>query len=241
MDKRQQSETDMETKYIIPALQAAGWDVMTQVFQQFKLTDGKVLVRGRLSSRATPKFADFALFYKPNIPLAIIEAKKNTKSIGAGQDQARAYAAMLDVPFVFTSNGDGFIFHDKTHPEQLNTPLTLAQFPSPATLWDKLCRWKAYQPDEQALVEQAYYHDGSGKAPRYYQMQAINKTLEAIARGQNRALLVMATGTGKTFTAFQIIWRLWKVGRKNASCFSLTAIFWSIKPKTTTSSLLARP
>lgn len=219
MDKRQQSETDMETKYIIPALQKAGWDVMTQVFQQFPLTAGKVHVRGQVSSRGKPQRADFALFYKPNIPLAIIEAKKNTKSIGAGQDQGRAYAQMLDVPFVFTSNGDGFIFHDKTNLEQPNTELTLDQFPSPNVLWDKLCRWKDYQPDQQALLGQDYYDDGSGKAPRYYQMQAINKTIEAIAQGKNRVLLVMATGTGKTFTAFQIIWRLWKAGRKQRILF----------------------
>ncbi|MBO0612703.1 MAG: hypothetical protein RL122_2113 [Pseudomonadota bacterium] len=219
MDKRQQSETDMETKYIIPALHKAGWDVMTQVFQQFPLTAGKVHVRGQVSSRGKPQRADFALFYKPNIPLAIIEAKKNTKSIGAGQDQGRAYAQMLDVPFVFTSNGDGFIFHDKTNLEQPNTELTLDQFPTPSVLWEKLCRWKDYQPDQQALLGQDYYDDGSGKAPRYYQMQAINKTIEAIAQGKNRVLLVMATGTGKTFTAFQIIWRLWKAGRKQRILF----------------------
>lgn len=224
MDKKQQSETDMETKYIIPALQKAGWDVMTQIYQQYKLTDGKVTTRGQLYSRDTPKFADIALFYKPNIPLAIIEAKKNTKSMGTGQNQGREYAKMLDVPFVFTSNGDGFIFHDKTQLDlptdgELNTELTLEQFPSPEELWEKFCTWKNYQPDQQALVGQDYYNDGSGKTPRYYQMQAINKTLEAIARGENRVLLVMATGTGKTFTAFQIIWRLWKAGKKKRILF----------------------
>ena len=192
---------------------------MTQMFQQYYLTAGRVQVRGKVSSRDKAYYADFALFYKPNIPLAIIEAKKNTKSVGSGKSQAQNYASMLDVPFIFSSNGDGFIFHDKTNPKQLNTELSLTEFPSPEDLWQKFCQWKEYGAEQAALAGQDYYLDGDGKTPRYYQLQAINKTIEAISKGQQRILLVMATGTGKTFTAFQIIWRLWKAKNKKRILF----------------------
>ena len=166
------------------------------------------------------KRADYILYYKPNIPIAIIEAKDNNHSVGDGMQQALDYAATLNIPFVFSSNGDGFVFHDRTgiSPEK-EASLTLDEFPSPADLWQKYRAWKGLTPDEEEIVLQDYFDDASGKAPRYYQVNAVNATIEAIAKGQNRVLLVMATGTGKTYTAFQIIWRLWKAGRKKRILF----------------------
>ena len=157
----------------------------------------------------------------PNIPLAIVEAKDNTHGVGDGMQQALRYGEMLGVPFIFTSNGDGFIFHDRTGnaaiPEQ---ELTLEQFPSPDELWRRYKTWKGLEDTEvERVAVQPYYNDGSGRAPRYYQVKAINRTVEAIAKGQDRILLVMATGTGKTYTAFQIIWRLWKSGTKKRILF----------------------
>ncbi|HBL95608.1 MAG TPA: DEAD/DEAH box helicase, partial [Psychrobacter sp.] len=158
-------------------------------------------------------------YHKPNLPLAVIEAKANKHSIGKGMQQALDYAGLLEVPFVFSSNGDGFIFHDKTNSTILETEISLSDFPTPAELWDKYCQWKGYTQAQLPIITQDYHDDGSGKSPRYYQLQAINKTIEAIACGQNRILLVMATGTGKTYTAFQIIWRLWKAREKKRILF----------------------
>ncbi len=184
-----------------------------------KLRDGKVIVRGQMAVRKTVKSADIVLYHKPNLPLAVIEAKANKHSIGKGMQQALDYAGLLEVPFIFSSNGDGFIFHDKTSTTTLETEISLSDFPTPAELWDKYCQWKGYTQAQLPIITQDYHDDGSGKSPRYYQLQAINKTIEAIARGQNRILLVMATGTGKTYTAFQIIWRLWKAREKKRILF----------------------
>ena len=142
------------------------------------------------------------------MPLAVIEAKANKHEIGKGMQQGLDYAKLLDVPFIFASNGDGFIFHDKTNPQQLETEIKLEDFPTPAQLWEKYCAYKGYKESQLPIITQDYYDDGSGKSPRYYQLQAINRTVEAVSAGQDRILLVMATGTGKTYTAFQIIWRL---------------------------------
>ena len=162
----------------------------------------------------------YILYYKPNIPIAIIEAKDNNHSVGDGMQQALDYADTLNIPFVFSSNGDGFVFHDRTGVSaEKEANLTLDQFPSPADLWEKYRAWKGLTPDEEQIVLQDYFDDGSGKAPRYYQCNAVNAAIEAIAKGQDRILLVMATGTGKTYTAFQIIWRLWKAGRKKRILF----------------------
>ncbi|MGK0371261.1 MAG: type I restriction enzyme R subunit [Glaciecola sp.] len=220
MDKKQLTERDICTKYILPAIKKAGWNIHTQVREEVALTAGRVIVRGQMGTRSKGKRADFVLYHKPNIPLAIIEAKKNTLPIAAGMQQGLGYSDLLEVPFVFSSNGDGFIFHDKTglYP-QIEQELTLDEFPSHEELWAKYQQWKGYQPQELATITQDYFEDGSGKSPRYYQMHAINKTVEAIALGQDRALLVMATGTGKTYTAFQIIWRLWKAGIKKRILF----------------------
>lgn len=219
MNKQALTETDIISKFILPAIKQAGWDDRLQIRQEVKLRDGKIIVRGQLGARRTVKSADIVLYYQPHIPLAVIEAKSNRHEIGQGMQQALDYARLLDVPFVFASNGDGFIFHDKTCAQVLESELSLHAFPSPQQLWDKLCAWKAYTSQQLPIITQQYYDDGSGKAPRYYQLQAINKTVEAIARQQQRILLVMATGTGKTYTAFQIIWRLWKARNKKRILF----------------------
>lgn len=224
INKANLTETDIITKFILPSIKQAGWDDMTQIRQEVKLRDGKVIVRGQLGVRQTVKKADIVLYHKPSMPLAVVEAKANKHEVGKGIQQGLNYARLLDVPFIFSSNGDGYIFHDKTklgtsEASQLETEINLADFPTPAQLWDKYCTWKGYTAEQLPIITQDYYDDGSGKSPRYYQVQAINKTIEAITAGQNRVLLVMATGTGKTYTAFQIIWRLWKAKAKKRILF----------------------
>ena len=215
------TEADIITKCVMPAILNAGWDNTTQIRQEVKLRNGKVIVRGKVAARRTVKSADIVLYHKPGIPLAVIEAKANKHEIGKGMQQGIEYARLLDVPFVFATNGDGFIFRDATAAEGecLEKQITLDDFPSPAELWQKFCLWKGYTQAQLPVITQDYYDDGSGKSPRYYQLQAINKTIEAVSNGQNRVLLVMATGTGKTYTAFQIIWRLWKSKNKKRILF----------------------
>lgn len=220
MDKRSLSERDICTKFITPALRRAGWDEVSQIREEASFTKGRIIVRGKLVARGKTKRPDYVLYYKPNLPIALIEAKDNTHSVGHGIQQALDYAESLNVPFVFSSNGDGFIFHDRTalaHPREV--ALALDAFPSPDELWARYRRWKGFDAETERVVLQDYHDDGSGKTPRYYQTNAINAAIEAIAGGQERVLLVMATGTGKTYTAFQIIWRLWKAGRKKRVLF----------------------
>jgi type I restriction enzyme R subunit len=220
MDKKSLSERDICTKFITPAVRKAGWDEMTQIREEVSFTKGRIIVRGKLVSRGKGKRADYILYYKPSIPIALIEAKDNTHAMGDGMQQGLEYAETLDIPFVFASNGDGFVFHDRTGtaPEK-ETILDNDSFPSPADLWARFRAWKGLTPEAEEIVLQDYFDDGSGKTPRYYQVNAINAAIEAIARGRNRVLLVMATGTGKTYTAFQIIWRLWKAGRRKRVLF----------------------
>ncbi len=213
------SEADVCEKLISPALASAGWDAQTQWLREFPLRAGRVVVRGRRASRdaSTVLHADYVLFYKENIPLAVIEAKKSVKDAKAGMQQAIEYAALLDVPFCFSSNGQAIVFRDATAgAAQLESHLPMDAFPSPEQLWEKLCAHKGWSHEAAVVNAQPYQSD---KKPRYYQLTAINRTVEAISRGQNRALLVMATGTGKTYTAFQIIWRLWKSGAKKRILF----------------------
>lgn len=220
MDKRSLTERDICTKFILPAVKQAGWDMMLQVREEVFFTKGRITVRGKLVARGNAKKADVVLYYKPNIPIALIEAKDNSHAVGDGLQQGLDYAETLAIPFVFASNGDGFVFHDRTGLQDLKEEnLRLDQFPSPDELWRLYSRWKGLDRSAEALVLQDYYDDGSGKAPRYYQVNAVNAAIEAIAKGQDRVLLVMATGTGKTYTAFQIIWRLWKAGRKKRILF----------------------
>ena len=220
MDKRTLTERDICTKFILPAVKRAGWDEMVQVREEVYFTKGRIIVRGKLVTRGKAKKADVVLYYKPNIPIAVIEAKDNTHSVGHGIQQGLDYAATLDIPFVFSSNGDGFVFHDRTgHSVPIETNLGLDAFPSSADLWARYCAWKGLDAEAEQIVLQDYCDAGSGKAPRYYQVNAVNAAIEAIAKGRDRVLLVMATGTGKTYTAFQIIWRLWKAGRKKRILF----------------------
>ncbi|WP_291087475.1 MULTISPECIES: EcoAI/FtnUII family type I restriction enzme subunit R [unclassified Empedobacter] len=220
MDKRKFSEQDISTKFITPAIESAGWDRMKQYVEQKTFTDGRIHIRGNLTTRGKKKRADYILYCKPNIPIGIIEVKENNHSVGAGMQQGLEYAEILNLPFIFSTNGDRFLFHDKTNLNQIETELELDEFPSPEELWSKYLKYKGIETEyAKEIVEQDYFFDGSGKTPRYYQQNAINSTLEAIARGQNRILLVMATGTGKTYTAFQIAHRLWKSKAKKRILF----------------------
>lgn len=211
------SERDICSKYITPAIVGAGWDLETQIFEEKTLTDGRIIVRGKLVMRSTTKRADYVLYLKPNIPIAVVEAKDAKHTVSDGMQQALTYAKMLNVPFAFSSNGKGFAFHDMTGQAMaLETNLEMGSFPSSAELEAKYWAWKGLGEKQTQIAKQGYFE---GKVPRYYQMNAINLTVEAIAKGQDRVLLVMATGTGKTFTAFQIIWRLWKSGAKKRVLF----------------------
>ena len=221
MDKKTFSERDICSKFITPAVIAAGWDLNNQVREEVSFTKGRIIVRGKLHTRGEQKRADYILYYKPNIPIAVIEAKDNKHRVGAGMQQALNYAEILGIPFVFSSNGDGFLLHDRTGmADKTEQELALDAFPTPTDLWQRYCQWKGLTSvDVRKTVEMPYYDDGTSRAPRYYQANAINNTVEAVAKGQQRILLVMATGTGKTYTAFQIIWRLWKSGAKKRILF----------------------
>lgn len=220
LNKKALSERDICTKFITPALRKAGWDEMLQIREEVGFTKGRIIVQGKVVTRGKAKRADYILYFKPNIPLALIEAKDNSYSVGDGMQQGLNYAEALDIPFVFSSNGDGFVFHDRTGAGgATETTLPLDAFPSPDDLWSRYRAWKGLPPEAEQIVLQDYYDDASGKAPRYYQVNAVNAAIEAIAKGRDRLLLVMATGTGKTYTAFQIIWRLWKAARKKRILF----------------------
>lgn len=227
INKQELSERDICTKFITPAIQQAGWQ-QHQFREEVKLTDGRVVVRGTLAARVRnpeakggPKRADYVLYTQPNLPIAVVEAKQARFSVGHGMQQALAYAEMLDAPFAISSNGEGFLLHDRTGLTQpIVRELALTEFPTPDELWALYQQWSGLTESKSVkLVEQPYYSDGSGKEARYYQRVAINRTIEAIAKGQQRVLLVMATGTGKTYTAFQIIWKLWKAKARKRILF----------------------
>jgi type I restriction enzyme R subunit len=227
MDKYLLSERDICTKFITPAIQKAGWQ-QHQFLEEVRLTDGRVMVRGKLAARIKnpeakggPKRADYVLYARPNLPIAVVEAKQARFPLGHGMQQALAYAEMLDAPFAISSNGDGFLLHDRSG---LTTPtereLTLDAFPTLDELWSLYQQWKGIAlPAASKLIEAPFYTDGSGRELRYYQRVAVNRAIDAVAKGQQRILLVMATGTGKTYTAFQIIWRLWKAKSKKRILF----------------------
>ncbi|MGA2546184.1 MAG: DEAD/DEAH box helicase family protein [Rectinemataceae bacterium] len=215
MNKKQMTETDIRSKFITPAILGANgekWELQTQVAEERYFTKGRVLVRGKTVKRGEAKKADYILYYRPNLPLAVVEAKDNNHSVGAGMQQALEYAEILDLPFAYSSNGDAFLEHDRTGASQVERELSMDKFPGPAELWARYCAYKGYDEAGKVVALEDYYSDLSDRPPRYYQLIAINRAVDAIARGERRILLVMATGTGKTFTAFQIIWRLWKAG-----------------------------
>ncbi|HRL08506.1 MAG TPA: DEAD/DEAH box helicase family protein [Aliarcobacter sp.] len=219
--KKELTERDICTKYINPALTQAGWNLQTQIREEVYFTDGKIYVKGNKSKRAKGKKADYILYYKPNIPVAIIEAKDNNHRVQDGIQQGLEYANILDIPVVFSSNGDEFYEHDKTLSNGVvERKISLNNFPTPDELWERYKKYKKIETqEEEKIISQDYFFDAQGRFPRYYQQIAINRTVEAIAKGQNRILLVMATGTGKTYTAFQIIHRLWKSGAKKRILF----------------------
>ncbi|WP_430428749.1 EcoAI/FtnUII family type I restriction enzme subunit R [Parasphingorhabdus sp.] len=227
LDKYQLTERDICTKFITPAIQGSGW-AQNQFREEVSLTAGRVVVRKNLAARLKnpevrggPKRADYVLYAKPNLPIAVIEAKQAKFSVGHGMQQALAYAEMLDAPFAISSNGSGFLLHDRTG-QSIATErnLSMDEFPTSEELWSAYSAWKGLEQNPaNKLIEQPYYSDALAHSPRYYQTVAVNRTIEAIAEGQNRILLVMATGTGKTYTAFQIIWRLWKSKAKKRILF----------------------
>ncbi len=219
--KKELTERDICTKYINPALTQAGWNLQTQIREEVYFTDGKIYVKGNKSKRAKGKKADYILYYKPNIPVAIIEAKDNNHRVQDGIQQGLEYANILDIPVVFSSNGDEFYEHDKTLSNGVvERKISLNNFPTPDELWERYKKYKKIETqEEEKIISQDYFFDAQGRFPRYYQQIAINRTVEAIAKRQNRILLVMATGTGKTYTAFQIIHRLWKSGAKKRILF----------------------
>lgn len=210
------TEEDVKFQYITPAIEAVGWN-KNQIRLEYTFTDGRVIVRKELVTRGAKKRADYLLSYQPNLPLAIVEAKRGNKSLGDGMQQGIAYAKMLDVPFVYSSNGKGFLEHDMT--TGIEKELSLEEFPSPEALWERYKQHKTITVKEEKIITEPYYFRQNDKSPRYYQRIAINRTIESISKGQERVLLVMATGTGKTYTAFQIIHRLWSAKEKKKILF----------------------
>lgn len=210
------SERDIITKYILPAIEASGWDKQTQIREEVSFTAGRIFVKGKKAKRGEKKRADIIIYYKPNIPVAVVEAKDNKHPMGAGMQQALEYAGTLDIPVAIASNGDGFVIqYRKNCGNVVSENADLDHFPTPAELWECYKKYNGLETqDAEETSLSSYFFDAEGRTPRYYQRIAINRTVEAIARGQNRILLVMATGTGKTYTAFQIIYRLWKSGCK---------------------------
>ena len=222
-EKQKLTESDICDLYITPAIKNAGWDQFRQIRREFPLTPGPVIVRGNLSSRNKKKSkrADYMLQWEPGMPIAIVEAKDNNHTVSHGMQQALGYASILNVPSAYSSNGDAFACHNKVAEPgtEIETEFSLESFPAPDELWERYKKHRGITDDKEELITEPYYQDASGKAPRYYQSEAINSTLEAVAKGQKRLLLVMATGTGKTYTTFQIIWRLWKAGKAKRILF----------------------
>ncbi len=222
-EKKDLTEIDICDLFITPAIKEAGWDQVKQIRREYPISPGPVIVRGNLSSRNKKKRrrADYALLREKGMPIAVVEAKDNTHSVSHGLQQAISYTEDLNLPSAFSSNGDAFASHNKVAADAENTEceFPLDAFPSPDVLWKRYKKFRNIEDHEEALVLEPYYQDAFGKEPRYYQSEAINRCMEAIAKGQNRLLLVMATGTGKTYTTFQIIWRLWKAKRAKRTLF----------------------
>ena len=218
-NKKKLNESEIRSEFITPALKNSGWRLGKTYREEYPITQRQIIA-GKTLKRNAPLRADYVLFYRPNVPLAVVEAKDNKHNIADGMQQALKYAGMLDIPFAFSSNGDGFIFHNKLEKVgKVETFLNLSDFPSPEKLWEMYKAGRSLSGDRQKIIDQPYYLENPEKLPRYYQINAVNKTVEEIADGRKRILLVMATGTGKTFTAFQIIWRLWKARIKKRILF----------------------
>jgi len=216
MGKSHLSEEDIKLRYITPAIQNAGWD-NKQIRMEYAFTAGRIILRGNITARGRKKSADYLLSYKNNFPLAIVEAKDNTQPVGAGLQQAIDYAKALDVPYVYASNGDGFVEQNLITGEAKE--LKLEEFPSPEALYQRYRIDKGIDEAEEKVMLEPYYYIPNYKTPRYYQRVAINRAVDAVAKGQNRVLVVSATGTGKTYMTFQMIYRLWKSGLKKKILF----------------------
>lgn len=208
LTKKDLTEEDIKLKYITPALQKADWDIKSQIRCEYYYTAGKINVRENIAQRSKGKKVDYLLSYKSNLPIAIVEAKDNKVTVSHGIQQAMDYANDLDIPFAYSSNGDGFYEHNMITGEEKE--IGINEFPTPKELWQRYLKEKNIDEEQEKLITEPYYFLDINKTPRYYQRVAINKTIEAISKGRKRLLLVMATGTGKTFTAFQIIHRLHK-------------------------------
>lgn len=217
MGKRNLSEEDIKARYITPAITNAGWDINKQVRLEYAFTAGRIILRGNVTARGKRKRADYVLFYKNNFPLAVVEAKDNNHPVGAGLQQAIEYAKALDISYVYASNGDGFVEQNLITGEVKE--LRLEEFPSPEELYRRYLVDKNINEAEEKVILEPYYYVPNYKTPRYYQRVAINRTVDAVAKGQDRVLLVSATGTGKTYMTFQIIYRLWKSGLKKRILF----------------------
>lgn len=214
LPKNQMTEEDIKLQYITPAI-TAKWS-QSKITMETKVTDGRINLKGNVAVREKPKKADYILYLNANNPIAIVEAKDNNHTVSHGLGQAMTYAQMLDIPFAFSSNGDGFAEHDFL--TGLERQFGMDEFPTEDEL---IARYKTESnngqgltPEEETVIAQPYYTSHNTYSPRYYQRIAVNRTLDAIAKGQDRLLLVMATGTGKTYTAFQIVYRLLKSGLK---------------------------
>lgn len=210
-NKKLLTEEDVKLRYITPAIFNSGWAAEDMRMEKY-FTDGRVIFQGGKHARKQGKKADYLLYSAPNYPIAIVEAKDNNHPIGGGLQQAMDYAEILDIPFAYSSNGDGFVEHDFLTGTEVEIPLD--KFPTREQLLARVRASKKFTPEQEAVINQPYYWDADTHAPRYYQRIAINRTIEAVAKGRQRILLVMATGTGKTYTAFQIIERLHKSGCK---------------------------
>ena len=214
------SEAEVRSQRIDPQLKASGWDFATQVREEYYVNDGRVKIKRGKGHRGEKQYVDYLLCIRPGIPIALIEAKDGNHAVGAGMQQGQGYARRMDIPFVFSSNGKGFLFYDNTGADgPTEREIQMEAFPSPTDLWDKFRAWRSITPEEEETILQDYYFDATGRAPRYYQTVAINRTVEAVVKGRDRILLVMATGTGKTFTAFNIIYRLWRARNKQRILF----------------------
>lgn len=219
MSKKNLTEAEIRSQYIRPAIVAAGWHGADVLIREEYFTDGRMHIEGGKPLRGKRNYVDYLLVYK-NVQLAVVEAKDNKYSIGAGMQQALRYAELLDVPFVYSSNGEGFLAHDRTLAAgAIEQELSLDAFPSPEELWHRYGLAQSITPEQAEIITQDYYRGRDSKSPRYYQEVAINRAVTAVAQDQKRILLVMATGTGKTFTAFQIIWRLWRARKAKRILF----------------------
>ena len=214
LSKRQMTEEDIKLQFITPAI-TKKW-ALSLITMETRITDGQINLRGNMVSRKEAKKADYILYLNESTPIAIVEAKDNKHAVGDGLQQAMQYAIMMDIPFAYSSNGDGFMEHDFLTGEERS--ISMEDFPAPDALY---ARFKAganhgegLTQQEESVIRQPFYSGQNTYPPRYYQRNAVNRTLDAIARGQDRILLVMATGTGKTYTAFQIVYRLLKSGMK---------------------------